>query len=72
MGTVLVLIGVKKHTASDPCGVREGGTALVRSFSIAKDGCCFIEVLPSATRTIGIMANDISDADDFCIFGYWS
>lgn len=72
VGTALVLIGVLKNTADDLIGVRKGGTALVRTFMVAKVGTAFIPTLPSATRTIGIMSSDVSDGDEFCVFGYWS
>ena len=71
VGTLLVLIGVYKIGAIDWVGVRKGGTALVRTFELEAPTTAFIPTLPSATRTIGIMSTDVSDGDEFCVFGYW-
>lgn len=72
VSTIEVLVGILKHTASDVCGVRKGGTSVIRTFSVAKDGSAFMPTLPSATRTLDIMSADVSDDDEFCIFGYRS
>lgn len=69
--TVVVEIYIKKLVASDTCGARENGTALVRDFDLLKLQGFTILVVCDAGEVIEIMSDDVSDADVFAVMGYW-